>query len=121
MKEKILSVGIDIGTSTTQVIFSRFTIENTSGEYMVPRIEITNKVGIANVDLTKEQIDEEREVILSTLKNNNIPLTKSFSSFFFSFFFNTILFLHWYAKCPTYPQSLQAVAEPLAVYLFKLL
>lgn len=43
MKEKILSVGIDIGTSTTQVIFSRFTIENTSGEYMVPRIEITNK------------------------------------------------------------------------------
>ena len=41
MKEKILSVGIDIGTSTTQVIFSRFTIENTSGEYMVPRIEIT--------------------------------------------------------------------------------
>lgn len=43
MKEKILSAGIDIGTSTTQVIFSRFTIENTSGEYMVPRIEITNK------------------------------------------------------------------------------
>lgn len=43
MKEKILSVGIDIGTSTTQVIFSRFTIENTSGEYMVPRIEITKK------------------------------------------------------------------------------
>ena len=43
MKEKILSVGIDIGTSTTQVIFSRFTIENTSGEYMVPRIEITSK------------------------------------------------------------------------------
>jgi len=30
-KDKIISVGIDIGTSTTQVIFSRFTIENTSG------------------------------------------------------------------------------------------
>ncbi len=42
-KDKIISVGIDIGTSTTQVIFSRFTIENTSGEYMVPRISITDK------------------------------------------------------------------------------
>ncbi len=42
-KTAILSVGIDVGTSTTQVIFSRFTIENTSGEYMVPRIEITSK------------------------------------------------------------------------------
>ena len=28
MKETITSVGIDIGTSTTQLIFSRLTIEN---------------------------------------------------------------------------------------------
>ena len=39
----ILSVGIDIGTSTTQLIFSRLTIENRASSYTVPRIEIVDK------------------------------------------------------------------------------
>ncbi len=43
MKESFLSVGIDIGTSTTQVIFSRITIENSAGMYSVPRINIVDK------------------------------------------------------------------------------
>ena len=43
MKETILSVGIDIGTSTTQLIFSRLTIENLASSYMVPRIRIVDK------------------------------------------------------------------------------
>lgn len=43
MKETILSVGIDIGTSTTQLIFSRLTIENRASSYVVPRIEIAEK------------------------------------------------------------------------------
>ena len=30
---KILSVGIDIGTTTTQVIFSRITIDNTNSYF----------------------------------------------------------------------------------------
>ncbi len=34
MKETILSVGIDIGTSTTQLIFSKLTIENEAGQAM---------------------------------------------------------------------------------------
>ena len=42
MKE-ILSVGIDIGTSTTQVIFSRLSVENTSGYFTVPKISIVGK------------------------------------------------------------------------------
>ena len=37
MHEVILSVGIDIGTSTTQLIFSRLTIENRASGYTVPR------------------------------------------------------------------------------------
>lgn len=36
MKETITSVGIDIGTSTTQLIFSRLTIENLASSYTVP-------------------------------------------------------------------------------------
>ena len=39
----ILSVGIDIGTSTTQLVFSRITIENTTGFFTVPRAAITGK------------------------------------------------------------------------------
>ena len=39
----ILSVGIDIGTSTTQVIFSRITMDNMAGYFSAPRIAITGK------------------------------------------------------------------------------
>ena len=43
MREDLLSVGIDIGTSTTQVVFSRITIEDMSSGFSVPRIEIIGK------------------------------------------------------------------------------
>lgn len=43
MQEVILSAGIDIGTSTTQLIFSKLTIENLASSYTVPRISIVNK------------------------------------------------------------------------------
>lgn len=39
----ILSVGIDIGTSTTQVAFSRLAVENTAGFFSVPHASITDK------------------------------------------------------------------------------
>ena len=39
----ILSVGIDIGTSTTQLVFSRITMENTSDYFSVPHVAITRK------------------------------------------------------------------------------
>jgi ethanolamine utilization protein EutA len=42
-KEHIISAGIDIGTSTTKLILSRFTLANTAGSTNVPRIEITDK------------------------------------------------------------------------------
>lgn len=40
---EICSVGIDIGTSTTQLIFSRLSIRNTAGYFTVPHAEITDK------------------------------------------------------------------------------
>ena len=43
MKEELLSVGIDLGTSTTQLIFSRLTVENMATSYTVPRMVITKK------------------------------------------------------------------------------
>ncbi len=41
--ESIMSAGIDIGTSTTKLIISRFSLMNTAGTTHVPRIEIVDK------------------------------------------------------------------------------
>ena len=43
MHEPLLSVGIDIGTSTTQLVISRLTLENRAGPFSVPRIAIGEK------------------------------------------------------------------------------
>lgn len=43
MKNKILSVGIDVGTTTTQIIFSEITIQNTSATFLMPEVNITEK------------------------------------------------------------------------------
>ena len=43
MNEQLLSVGIDIGTSTTQLVLSKLTLENQSNPFSVPRIVITDK------------------------------------------------------------------------------
>jgi ethanolamine utilization protein EutA len=43
MNEVLLSVGIDLGTTTTQVVFSRLEIENESTVFTVPHIKIVDK------------------------------------------------------------------------------
>jgi len=43
VREQVLSAGIDIGTTTTQLVFSRLTLENTASLVTVPRIEIIDK------------------------------------------------------------------------------
>ena len=43
MREELLSVGIDIGTSTTQLVFSKLIIENAASSFSVPRITIAEK------------------------------------------------------------------------------
>lgn len=43
MKEKVLSVGIDIGTSTTEIVFSHIIIENIASNFRVPDIQIVDK------------------------------------------------------------------------------
>lgn len=40
MRETILSVGIDLGTTTTQMIVSRLVLENMASAFSVPRMEI---------------------------------------------------------------------------------
>lgn len=43
MKEEIISVGIDIGTSTTQLVFTKIVLENIASGARVPQIKIIDK------------------------------------------------------------------------------
>ena len=43
MEKELLSVGIDIGTSTTQLVISKLTVRNTASAFTVPKLAITDK------------------------------------------------------------------------------
>ena len=43
MEERLFSVGIDIGTSTTQLVISELTLENRANPFSVPRIAISER------------------------------------------------------------------------------
>lgn len=62
MREDILSAGIDIGTSTTQLVFSRITIENTASAASVPRISIVDKEVIYRSDIYFTPLISQREI-----------------------------------------------------------
>jgi ethanolamine utilization protein EutA len=80
IKEYILSVGIDIGTSTTQLVFSRITIDNTASMASVPRIKIIDKEVIYRSDIyftplrSLKEINslEVRKIIEKEYKKANI-------------------------------------------------
>ncbi len=43
MSESLLSVGLDIGTTSTQMVFSRLQIENKAGSFAVPELSIESR------------------------------------------------------------------------------
>lgn len=43
MTEELLSVGVDLGTSTTQLVLSRLKLENAANPFSVPRVSIAEK------------------------------------------------------------------------------
>lgn len=43
MSERLLSLGLDVGTTSTQMVFSRLHIENKAGSFAVPEMEIENR------------------------------------------------------------------------------
>ncbi|MBP6126006.1 MAG: ethanolamine ammonia-lyase reactivating factor EutA [Leptotrichiaceae bacterium] len=80
MIEEIISVGIDIGTSTTQLIFSKIYIENRGSAFTVPQIKIIGKEVIYRSDIyitpleTESKIDAKKvkELIALEYKKANI-------------------------------------------------
>ena len=43
MAKKLLSVGLDVGTTSTQLILSGLTVENRAGAFAVPQLQITHR------------------------------------------------------------------------------
>ena len=43
MSEKLLSVGLDVGTTTTQLIVSELTVQNEASSFAVPQMQITSR------------------------------------------------------------------------------
>ena len=43
MDERLLSVGLDVGTTSTQMILSELSIENKAGSFSVPEMEIAQR------------------------------------------------------------------------------
>lgn len=66
MRESLVSVGIDVGTSTTQIIFSKIQVENMASGARVPEFKIVDKEVIYRGEiyftplLSKTQIDEKK-------------------------------------------------------------
>lgn len=66
--KKLLSVGIDIGTSTTQLILSELKIENTSSAYSIPKISITDKQVIFKSEIMFTPIDQDNLIEAQKIK-----------------------------------------------------
>lgn len=68
MAEKLLSVGIDIGTSTTQLVLSELYVENMASAFTIPRISITDKKVIFKSDILFTPILENNLIDTEQIK-----------------------------------------------------
>ncbi|MCH1984458.1 ethanolamine ammonia-lyase reactivating factor EutA [Ruminococcus sp. OA3] len=68
MRESIYSVGIDVGTSTTQLIFCRLTMENQASSYVVPRIGIVEKEVIYKSRIYFTPLSTQSDIDVEKLK-----------------------------------------------------
>lgn len=82
MKEKIISVGIDIGTSTTQLVFTRITLENIASGARVPQIKIIDKTVFYKskiyftpiVDQNRIEVAKIKEIVEKEYKSAGVKL-----------------------------------------------
>lgn len=68
-ENKIVSVGIDVGTSTTQVVFSELTLRNVGGFGTIPRIEITDKSVIYESDIYFTPLLPDNEIDMQKVRD----------------------------------------------------
>ena len=84
MDKTLCSVGLDVGTTTTQLIVSRLQVENRASSFAVPELEISGRQVVfrgavhmtpllddSHVDgAALRQLVEELNIVLSRLENN---------------------------------------------------
>ena len=68
MSESMLSVGIDLGTSTTQMVISKLTINNMASAFTIPRIEITNKEVIFRSEIIFTPLKAQKIIDVEAIK-----------------------------------------------------
>ena len=66
--KEIISVGIDIGTTTTQIIFSKLSVQNTASLFLVPKVKITDKKIIYKSQIYFTPLLEAAKIDLNALK-----------------------------------------------------
>lgn len=65
----MLSVGIDVGTSTTQLVFSQLTIQNVASAYSVPRISIVDKQIVHRSAIVETPLRSPHEIDAPALRS----------------------------------------------------
>lgn len=68
MTQTMLSVGIDIGTSTTQLVISKLTIRNTAAAFTVPKLSITEKEIIYRSEIHFTPLLSDTEIDAEAIK-----------------------------------------------------
>lgn len=69
MSDKILSVGIDLGTATTQLVLSELTIENIASVFTIPRVYITDKKVLYKSDIIFTPISDQLLIEVDKIKD----------------------------------------------------
>lgn len=68
MSDKILSVGIDLGTATTQLVLSELTIENVASVFTIPRVYITDKKVLYKSEIIFTPISDQLLIEVDKIK-----------------------------------------------------
>ena len=69
MSEILRSVGLDVGTTSTQLIFSELTVENRASSFAVPELEIAHREIIYKSPVHFTPLVEENLVDAAALRN----------------------------------------------------
>ncbi|HWI50426.1 MAG TPA: ethanolamine ammonia-lyase reactivating factor EutA [Rummeliibacillus sp.] len=67
-KETIISAGIDIGTSTTKLLFSRFSLANMAGTTYVPKIEIVDTEVLYTSPIYKTPLEDSKTIDVARIE-----------------------------------------------------
>lgn len=69
MERELLSVGIDLGTTTTQLVFSRLTVKNTASSFTAPNYAITHKKVVYRSDIHFTPLLSPTKIDVEALKS----------------------------------------------------